>query len=169
MVVAVLRVASALAAPTTGAGVPYVVVEDTKGKAHKLPDAQVPVLVIYEDQDAGAQNVRAKELVGAYNRLAENHTKLEVWPVADLQKWNWWPAKKYVFAKIREIAKKENTAIFLDWAGVVRGAWGLTKGKSAYVLVAVDGRVLFAGEGTLSEAQLRELDGQLRALGLTHD
>jgi predicted transcriptional regulator len=49
----------------------------------------------------------------------------------------------------------------------VRKAWGLTEHKSALVLTGADGKVLFAGEGPLTEAQLASLVAELKKLGCT--
>lgn len=161
--------AAAWAVPPAGAPVSRVAVEDVAaGRMRPLPDTH-PVLVMYEDQGAQQQNDKARHVLGRINDDAANRARFEFVAVADVAAWNWWPAKRYVLADLKKIAKRENTTLFADWTGAVRKAWGLTPKKSAIVLVGGDGKVRFAGEGTLSDAQLAALVAELRALGCRVD
>lgn len=161
--------ADAWALPTAGAPLPLVQVDNVAaGRLRPLPDAR-PVLVMYEDKDAQHQNDRARKVLGRINDRAENRARFEFVAVADVAAWNWWPAKRYVLDDLKQIATRENTTLFADWTAALRKAWGLKVHKSAVVLAGGDGKVLFAAEGTLSDAQLTALVGQLRALGCTTD
>jgi hypothetical protein len=155
----------AWALPPAGSTAPRVTVEDTNGKSQAVPDAKLPVLVIYEDQNAGKQNERARQVVGRISDRILNQNKLLIMAVGDLEKWNWWPARKYALKDLQRIARQENTTLYCDWKGALRRAWGLTRGKSGYLLVDVAGTVRFAGEGTLSAAQLDELVAKMAELG----
>jgi hypothetical protein len=157
--------AAARATPGDGAVLSAIEVEDTDGGRRRLPDAAHPVAIIYEDQDASKRPQPARELFGTYTRRAENRAVFEFVAVADVSKWNWWPAKKYVFADIKKIATKNNTKVFLDWTGAVRKAWGLKKGASGVLLLGVDGRVKFACEGPLADAQGMALVAAVAARG----
>jgi predicted transcriptional regulator len=149
-----------------GAVAPPVTVADSTGRPRRFPDATKPMLVIYEDQDGGKDNRRAKEILGRVNASAENRAKVEAVAVADLEKWDWWPARKYALDDIRKTEAQKATTILLDWKGEIRKAWGLPKGKNSLILVAPDGKVLWSSQGTLSEAQIEELLALLRSLGL---
>jgi hypothetical protein len=155
----------ARATPADGALLGSVEVEDTDGGRRRLPDTAHPVAIIYEDQDASKRPQAARELFGTYTRRAENRAIFEFVAVADVSKWNWWPAKKYVFADIKKIATRNNTKVFLDWTGALRKAWGLRKGQSGVLLVGADGRVRFACEGALTDAQKEALSAALSAIG----
>jgi hypothetical protein len=164
-VIAFIVAATAWALPPVGAVPARVEVENVAaGKMRPLPDAR-PVLVMYEDKEAQAQNDKARQVLGRINDRAENRARFEFVAVADVASWNWWPAKKYVLADLKKIAVRDNTTLFADWTGAVRKAWGLKPHKSTLVLAASDGKVLFAGEGTLTDAQLATLVGELKALG----
>ena len=146
---------------------PRVEVENVAARAMRpLPD-RGRVLVMYEDKDAQAQNDNARKVLGRITDRAENRARFEFVAVADVAQWNWWPAKKYVLADLQKIAARENTVLFADWTGAVRKAWGLKAHKSTLVLAGSDGKVLFAGEGTLSDAQIAALVGELKKLGCT--
>ena len=167
VIVAAATAASAL--PAVGAVAPRVEVENVAARAMRpLPDAR-PVLVMYEDKDAQTQNEHARKVLGRITDRAENRARFEFVAVADVEKWNWWPAKRYVLADLRKIAERENTLLFADWTGAVRKAWGLTQHKSALILTAPDGKVLFAAEGPLTDSQLTTLVAQLKQLGCTTD
>jgi Bacterial protein of unknown function (YtfJ_HI0045) len=122
--------------------------------------------VIYEDQEGGKTNLHAKEVIGKINSSTANQAKVDVYPVADLEKWNWWPAKGHALKDIQKTAAAKKTTIYLDWAGAVRKAWNLAKHRNSLILVGTDGTVLFSSEGDLSEARLQELIAKLVAFGV---
>ena len=159
----------AWALPTVGALPARVEVEDVAARRMRpLPDAR-PVLVMYEDKDAQTQNDKARKVLGRITDQAFNRAIFEFAAVADVASYNWWPAKKYVLADLQKIAARENTVLFADWTGAVRKAWGLKEHKSTLVLTGADGKVLFAGEGTLSDAQIAALVAELKKLGCKTD
>jgi hypothetical protein len=167
--IVVAAATSAWALPPVGAVPARVEVENVAARTMRaLPDAR-PVLVMYEDKDAQAQNEKARKALGHITDRAENRARFEFAAVADVAAWNWWPAKKYVLADLQKIAARENTVLFADWTGAVRKAWGLKAHKSTLVLTGADGKVLFAGEGTLSDAQLAALVTELKKLGCRVD
>ena len=170
-VIAFVAVAAtgAWALPTVGTPAARVEVENVAARAMRpLPDAR-PLLVMYEDKDAQGQNDKARRVLGRINDSAENRTHFEFVAVADVAQWNWWPAKRYVLEDLQKIAIRENTTLFADWTAAVRKAWRLKPHVSTLVLTAADGKVLFAGEGTLSEAQLAALVAELKKLGCRVD
>jgi hypothetical protein len=158
-------IAVALLLIAHGAVAAPVRVEDQNGNARNVPGAR-PVLVIYEDQEGGKTNLHAKEVIGKINSSTANQAKVDVYPVADLEKWNWWPAKGHALKDIQKTAAAKKTTIYLDWTGAVRKAWNLAKHRNSLILVGTDGRVLFSSEGDLSEARLQELIAKLVGFGV---
>ncbi len=140
--------------------------EDQEGASHPLLEAQRPTLIVYEDQEGQKQNHAAKALIAAYNDPLPNRDKLTVWPVADLSKWNWWPAKGHALADVKKSATKNNTKVLIDWTGALQKAWGLPRHKNVLLLIGTDGKVRFVSEGECTEAQRAALEAELRALGL---
>ncbi|MBL9008867.1 MAG: hypothetical protein JNJ46_31695 [Myxococcales bacterium] len=155
----------ARATPQVGETLPDVTVEGSDGSRRLLPDRRIATIVIYEDSDAGTQNQRAAALIDAATDLAENKAKLEAVAVADLEKWNFWPARKFAVAEVKKVAAKEHATIYIDLKADVRRTWKLAKHKSGILIVGSDSRVRFAAEGPLSDAQLDELKRSLVALG----
>src|SRR6185369_5966490 len=126
IVIAVALVAAAAGAgpawalPPRGAPLPPVEVDDVAA-AHMrpLPDRR-PVLVLYEDKEAAKQNVRARAVLSRINARDANRERYEFVAVADVVKWNWWPAKGHVLSDLRNIARRENTTLFADWKATLR-------------------------------------------------
>jgi hypothetical protein len=145
---------------------PFSLVDDT-GAAHALPEAGTPLLLVYEDQDGGKQNAAMKALIATWHDPLPNRAKLMVWPVADLSKWNWWPARGKALASVKKSAAEGKTRILIDWLGALhRSPWNLQRGKNSVVLLGADGKVRFASEGETTSAQRDALEAELRALGL---
>jgi hypothetical protein len=166
---AVIFAGAVSALPATGDVLPTIHIERVDGQDRALPGGPLPCLIQYEDKEAQQQNARAREELGRINRKPGNHAKYEFVAVADVEKWDWWPAKKHVLADLRAIAARNNTPLYADWKGALRKAWGFRRGQSVIVLVGRDGKALFVGEGTLSEAQLAALVGELRRVGADVD
>lgn len=154
------------AAPAVGELLPEVAVEGTDGLQRRLPEHRLATVVIYEDSDAGKQNVRAAALIDATTNLPANKDLVEAIAVADLEKWNFWPARKFALAEVKRVAARLHTTLYVDLKADLRRAWGLTKKRSGIVLVGSDGRVRFAAEGPLSDSQLDELKRALAQLGV---
>jgi hypothetical protein len=154
----------ALAMPVN-APAPLVVFETTDGKKVTLPQSRV-TLIFYEDKDAGPQNQRTRDVVGPITDKPENKPLLDFMAVADLEKWNWFPAHNYAVKEMHKIEKKEDCTLYADWRGIVRKSWKLTKGKSGIILLDAQGVVKFFGEGPLRPDETSELVKQLGALGI---
>lgn len=153
--------------PTVGSKLSPVTFSDPEWHPRQFPDGTLPLLIQYEDKNAGEQNKHANKLFGAFTDHPANHGKFEFVPVADVGDYNWWPAKKYVLDNIRATCEREKVTVWIDWKGEARKVWGLTKGKSVILLLDGEGSVRFVSEGPLSEAQLKTLEAQLIGLGLS--
>jgi hypothetical protein len=165
VVVALALAPAARATPPAGATLPAVTVDDQDGKPRALPDRRIPVIIIYEDAKAGPQNARASNLIDKISDNAANKKVVEALPVADLGKWNWWPARHFALAEVKRIATKERTTIYCDWTAAVRKSWQLKKGLSGILVLDTDGKVRFAGEGPLTDRQIHELLVAVQSLG----
>src|SRR5689334_5819700 len=128
---------------TVGQIAPAATLADETGAQHSIPETAQPLLVIYEDQDGGKQNKAMKALIAAYHDPVANRAKLTVWPIADLSRWNWWPAKGKALAEVKKSAQQNNTRILIDWTGALHKSWGFQKKKNSIVLV-VGGKVRYA-------------------------
>ena len=160
-----LLLASPAFAIDVGQPAPLVIFEETNGKKVTLPQSRV-TLIFYEDKDAGPQNQRTRDVVGPITDKAENKPLLNFMAVADLEKWNWFPAHNYAVKEMHKIEKKEDCTLYADWRGIVRKSWKLQKGKSGIILLDSQGVVKFFGEGPLKPEQTQDLVNQLATLGI---
>lgn len=149
---------SALALPGVGEEVPNAKVEDADGKAMETKTLKgKPILIVYEDRDSATQNEKLKKELSELAKGDKYKAKIALAAVADVSSYDFWPAKGFVKDAIREESKKAGTTIYCDWNASFRKAFKLTKGKSSIVLVGKDGKVLFAGEGSLSETDRKKV------------
>src|SRR5436190_317360 len=78
-------------------------------------------------------------------------------PVADVESFDFWPARGLLRAHVRGLIAREKLPIYCDWKGALRKRWGLTRSVSTLVLFDVEGRVRFAAAGRLDDAQVAAL------------
>lgn len=167
VVATVVAGAPAWALPQLGAPLPAVTVDDVAAARERALPIGRPMLVMYEDRDAQAQNLKAREVLGRINDLPQNRERFEFLAVADVGAWSWWPARRAVLSNLKDLAARHNTTIYADWHGALRKSWGLTQHRSALVLADSEGKVRFAAEGTMSDVQLQALLIELERLGCT--
>ena len=87
-------------------------------------------------------------------------------PVADVEKFDFWPARPFAVRAIRREQVRTGSTILVDWKGSARRRWGLTLHKSGVLLLDGAGTLIFAEEGPLSAERVVELRGRLSSLGL---
>ena len=155
------------AAPQAGVGIPFVEVVDVDDKPHTIPYRGKPHVVVYEDKDAGSQNRRAHVLLDKLSSFPQNHGRYEVIAVADVEQYDFWPAKKYVLEHLRKEMVDEKSIIFCDWKGKARKTWGLAKKKSVILVLDEEGKLRFAAQGPMSDEQYKAFGDALVALGLS--
>jgi hypothetical protein len=155
---------TALGLPAIGDDAPNGKLEDADGKAIETKTLKgKPLLIVYEDKDSATQNEKLKKELSELAKGDKYKSKVALAAVADVSSYDFWPAKGFVKDAIREESKKVGTTIYCDWTASFRKAFKLTKGKSSIVLVGKDGKVLFAGEGSLSEADRKKVLGLIKA------
>ena len=141
---------------------------DVDGKARALPDPAKPILLVYEDRKSERQNEHVFPILTKVRR-PENAGKIELVAVADVEAYDFWPAKQFVIAHVRRAIKKDGSPIYLDWRGAVRRELGLAPGRSAFVLLAPDGTVRWTGQGALTAPQQAQLIAELQRAGVSLD
>lgn len=147
---------------------PPIQVTDVDGNVRPLPGRTVPIVLVYEDRKSERQNQHVYPLLGKLRR-ADNAEKIELVAVADVEEYDFWPAKQFVIAHVRRIIKKEKTPIWFDWRGLVRRGLGLVASQSAIVLMDPDGSVRWSGQGPLTDEQQATLVQELQRAGVTLD
>lgn len=145
---------NAIALPAVGSSGPAGTVVDADGHGRDLHSNQgKPTLLVYEDQAATKQNVALKSELSRLAAGDKYRTAIALVAVADVEGYDYWPARGFVKGAIRKESKKLGNTIYVDWNGGVRKAAGFKKGMSTILLMGRDGKILFSHEGTMTPAQ----------------
>jgi hypothetical protein len=122
-----------------------------------------PILVLYEDKDSATLNDTFKAELARLARGERYRSAVALVPVADVQSYNFWPARGFVKDAIRGESKKVGSTIYCDWDGAFQRAAGFRRGTSSVMVVSRDARVLFTAEGALGKAQRERVFALLKA------
>lgn len=160
----VLGASVAAALPEVGALRPAarVVDADNRGLDLRAINGR-PILVLYEDQGSAKMNDPLKVELSRLARGDRYRDAVALVPVADVQGYDFWPARGFVKDAIRAESKKAGATIYCDWDGSFQRAVGFKRGTSSVLLVGRNARVLFASEGPLAKEQRERLIELLRA------
>ena len=164
---AMLGVSVAAAAPAPGASLPTVVLEDLREHKRTLVPSVVPLplVIVLEDDTSAKHKQAAHAVVGRYSDNKDNHAVFELLAIADMDHWNWWPARKHALAAMRKIISGEGSGVWIDWTGTLRKAMGLHKAESSFLVVGTDGRIRYFAQGELDRPAMKALDDAIAALG----
>jgi hypothetical protein len=146
---------------------PELNVQGLDGASRKLPASGHAMLVCWEDEKSSKQKQEAHAVVGRYSDNPANRGVFELIVVADLERWDFWPARSHALASIKKTQTKESTPVWIDWKGALRKHAHLHKGESAFFVIDRDGRVRYFAQGILDEPQRRALDEAIASLGAT--
>lgn len=155
---------SATAAPPLGSDRPATRVADADGGVLDLRAIQgKPILVLYEDKESAKVNVTLKDELGRLAKGDRYRASIALVPVADVESYDFWPARGFVKDAIRSESKKIGATIYCDWDGSFRRATRLTHNTSSVILFGRDGRVRFVYEGAVPKEERERLLAMLRA------
>jgi hypothetical protein len=154
----------ASAAPQLGAPRPAARVHDAEDRAFELQGVRgKPILVLYEDKDSAKVNLVLKDDLARLARGDRYRNAVALVPVADVERYDYWPVRGFVKDAIRDESRKIGATIYCDWNGSFRRATQLAKNTSSVMLFGRDGRVLFAWEGQVPKDERERLLAMLRA------
>lgn len=155
---------AAHAAPPVGAPRPAARVHDAEDRAFDLHGVRgKPTLVLYEDKDSAKVNLALKDELSNLARGDRYRSAVALVPVADVERYDYWPVRGFVKDAIRDESRKIGATIYCDWDGSFRRATRLAKNTSSVMLIGKDGRVLFAWEGQVPKEERDRLLALLRA------
>lgn len=128
-------------------------VHDYRDKAYSLSSLHTgrAALIVFEDKDAGKQNKSFKKRFAALQKTLGG--KVVLIPVADVSKYDYWPAKGFVKDALQDAGKKVGVKVYADWSGKGRSALGASAKRSNLVLVDKHRKVLWASAGQLTVTQ----------------
>ncbi|WP_224243012.1 hypothetical protein [Hyalangium gracile] len=113
-----------------------------------------PVILFYEDKDSTQLNLALKEEL--FER-GKQHGLLEaawVVAVANLEKFNFFPARQIALSYVRDEEKKVGVPILVDLEGTLGGKpWALPKKTSTVMLLDATGAVVYSYSGRLEDKE----------------
>ena len=160
----VFAATAADAAPRLGDARPAIVLKDGWDRALDLGRVgSKPLLVFYEDKASSTQNQAFKDELSRRAKTP-NASRVVLAAVADVQGYDYWPARGFVKDAIRSQSNAIGAPIYCDWSGAVRSALGVRRGVSTVVLYDASGHVVFAHEGAMDAATRARAIAQLDAV-----
>jgi predicted RNA-binding protein with PUA-like domain/predicted transcriptional regulator len=119
------------------------------------------VVVLHQDRKSAEENAQFKAELA---RLSEkNVQKLRVVALADVDGYNFWPAKGFVKDALRPLTSQGAT-VLVDWRGSVRKGYGLRSGQSAVFVLGPGGELQALARGKLSSDEMSGLLQTIRQL-----
>ncbi len=146
---------------------PTVRVTTVERRERALPPTGRLAVLVYEDKDAGAQNLPLQQILQRLGDYPDNAGRFEVLPVADLEAYSFWPANRFAERAVRGAQQRASYPMYIDWRGEVRRRWGLRRGRSGVMVFDPAGVLRFAEDGPLAPARLEALRALLVANRLT--
>lgn len=133
-------------------------VSNTAGERLRVASLlQKPTVLIYEDHGSENQNAAFKEELSRWSKKMKLADSIQVLAIANLQKYDWFPAKQFAYSGIRSAEKEAGIPIYIDWEGsLTKEPWSLPLKSSNVLVIHPDGNVLFQRSGTLTEQDRAE-------------
>jgi Bacterial protein of unknown function (YtfJ_HI0045) len=158
-----LASSAALALPKLGEPRPNVVLKDAWDRTYDLANVGArPLLLVYEDKESSSQNQAFKDELAKMAK-GQHIDRIVLAAVADVDGYDYWPARGFVKDAIRSQSVAMGTSIFCDWSGSLRARLGLRRSQSTVILYDASGRVVFAHEGTMNAETRARAIALLRA------
>jgi hypothetical protein len=135
---------------------PWFALESTAGGTHSQADylGRV-VLMMYEDRDSQQLNAPLKEEVRRRIHQEGLGRSLAVVPIADVRRYDYWPARPVVRAAVADQAKALGAEILLDWKGEIARRYGFRTPGSNVALIGRAGELLYQRAGVLAADERR--------------
>jgi hypothetical protein len=159
-----LLAVTVLSAPPTGFLDVHLV--DAEGDAVALhPLIGKPTVVFYEERDSTTLNQALKDELFRRGKQENLLDAVQVVAVADLQGYNWFPARNFALQGVRDAQKKAGIPVYVDWSATMRGApWNMKEKTSNVVLLDADGKLVMRVAGKVDEKQQEQLFAALAAM-----
>jgi hypothetical protein len=117
-----------------------------------------PAVVFYEDRGSTALNARAKDALFARGRARGLLAAVNVVAIANIQAYDFTPARQIATAFIRRAERQAGIPIYLDLDGVcTRAPWKLPATSSTVMVLDPAGEQVFAHTGVLSDDDIARM------------
>ncbi|MDP2273234.1 MAG: YtfJ family protein [Archangium sp.] len=125
-----------------------------------------PTVIFYEDKDATFQNQPLKDELFKKGKEKGLLDAVSVIAIANVRAFDWFPAKNFVVAAVKDAEKKSGVPVYVDWTGSLSSKpWNLSAtGSNVLVIDATGEKVLFSKVGALTAAEIDQVFELLTSL-----
>ncbi len=117
-----------------------------------------PSVLFYEDKDSTQLNQALKDALFAAGKKNHLLDAVSVVAVANVQAYDWFPARNFVVSAVKDTEKKVGVPVYLDWTGqLTKKPWSLAPDNSTVLVVDRTGAVKWSHKGKLSAAEVDEV------------
>jgi hypothetical protein len=164
--VASVLLSAALAATADGGVTLDATVENSSGSFTRLSTLwQKPTVLFYEDRDSTGLNQHVKDALTERAQRPGMADQVSVVAVANVSAWDWFPARNFVLAAVKDIEKKVNVPVYLDFKGSMTAApWNLPSKSSTVLVLDAAGKAVWRAQGRLTREKIDELFVELERL-----
>lgn len=142
------------------------VVESSSGASVRLASLwKKPTVLFYEDRDSTHLNQHVKDALFARGRERGLLDAVSVVAVANVAKYDWFPARTFVLSAVREAEQKFSTPVYCDFKGALSAApWSLPSKTSTVLVLDARGVPVLRAKGRLSPREVEEVFAALERL-----
>ncbi len=124
-----------------------------------------PAVLFFEDKDSTTLNQRLKDVLFATGKEKGLLDAVSIVAVANVAAFDWFPARNFVVAAVKDTEKSFGIPIYLDWSGAMtRAPWALKPDSSTVVLLDRAGAVKWKKQGRLAAHEVDEVLARLGEL-----
>lgn len=124
-----------------------------------------PTVLFYEDRDSTGLNKHVKDELFKRGRELGMLERVSVIAVANVAAYDWFPARNFVLAAVKDIEHELHVPVLLDFKGTMTGVpWHLPSKSSTVVVLDGAGAEQARWSGHLTPTDLEALLAQLAAL-----
>ena len=140
-------------------------VSTTSGAELKLSSLRGrPTVMFYEDRDSTALNQPLKDELFKRGRDEGLLQKVTVIAIANVKGYDWFPARNFVVAAVKDTEKKVGVPVYLDWSGTLTATpWNLPPATASVLVLDREGRVALLLTGKLKPAGRDQVFSALKA------
>ena len=133
--------------------------ETSSGRSVQLESLwRRPTVLFYEDRDSTKLNQHVKDALFAAGKERGLLDAVDVIAVANVAKYDWFPARDFVLAAVRDVERDFHVPVYLDFKGALSTApWSLPAKTSTVVVLTAAGRPVATFKGRLSADELAQV------------
>lgn len=124
-----------------------------------------PAVLFYEDRHSTELNADVKKALWEQGRAANRTDAVHVVAIANIQAYDFFPAKDFAVTFIRRLEGRIGIPILLDASGVLsKPPWNLPADGATVVLLDAEGRLVWQEHGALGPERTRDLLARVERL-----